>query len=67
MNPTANWFEFFQLRHAIEDHAGVQRSAFDGGEEFILRRALQVPAKRDAAQVGIHQHSAVAVVPGQTE
>ncbi len=30
-------------------------------------RAGEVPAERDAAQLGIHQHRAVAVVPGQAQ
>ena len=53
--------------HAIEDHAGVEGGAFDGGEEFVLRRVLKVPADGDAAEVWIHQDGAVAVVPGHAQ
>ena len=41
----------------------MKRRPFDRREEFILGCALQVPSQRNAAQVGVHQHGAVAVVP----
>ncbi len=44
-----------------------KRGAFNGGEQFILRGALQIPTQGDAAQVRIHQHGAVAVVPGHAQ
>ena len=53
--------------HAIENDAGVEGGAFDGGEEFVLRRGLQIPAESDAAQIGIDEDGAVAVVPGHAE
>ena len=55
------------LGHALEDDARVERRAFDGGEELVLRGVQQVPAEGDAAQLGIHQHRAVAVVPAQPQ
>ena len=55
------------LRHALENDARVERRAFDGGEQLVLRRMRQIPAQRDAAQFRIHQHRAVAVVPGQPQ
>ena len=53
--------------HAIENHPSVQRRTFDGGEQLILGGALQVPSQRHATQVRIHQHGAIAVVPGQPQ
>ena len=53
--------------HAIENHASVKGGAFDGGEEFVLRCALQIPSEGDAAQVGIYEDGAIAVVPGHAE
>ena len=55
------------LFHALENDARVEGGAFDGGEELVLRGVRQVPAERDAAEFGIHQHRAVAVVPGQAQ
>ena len=40
---------------------------FDRGEEFILRCVQQVPTKRHAAQLGIYQNSAIAIIPGETK
>ena len=53
--------------HAVEDHARVERSAFNGGKQLVLSRALEIPAPRDATQVGIYQNRAVAIVPGHAE
>ena len=55
------------LGHALKDDAGVEGGAFDGGEELVLRGVDQVPAEGDAAEFGIHQHGAVAVVPGEAQ
>ena len=52
---------------AIEDHAGVESSAFDGGEQFVLRGVQQVPSDGHAAEIGIDQDRAVAVVPGHAQ
>src|SRR6266481_4876680 len=52
------------LFHAIENDSRVQCSAFDGGEEFVPRGGLQIPAEGNATQVWIYQNRAVAVVPG---
>ena len=45
----------------------MEGGAFDGGEQFVLRSVCQIPAERDAAEFGINQHGAVAVVPGQAK
>ena len=55
------------LGHALEDDAGVEGGAFDGGEELVLRGVDEVPAERDAAEFGIDEHGAVAVVPGEAQ
>ena len=55
------------LRHALEDDAGVEGRSFDGGEELVLRGVGEVPAEGDAAQFGVDEHGAVAVVPGEAE
>src|SRR5260221_8923588 len=55
------------FRHAIEDDPGMKSGAFDGSEEFVLRGGLQIPAESDAAEIGIDEHRAVAVVPGHAE
>src|SRR5271170_1538981 len=55
------------FRHAVEDDAGVEGCALDGGEEFVLRSALQIPTEGDAAQIGIDEDGAVAVIPGDAE
>src|SRR5208283_3107299 len=55
------------LFHALENHARVERSAFDGGEEFVLRGVGETPAEGDAAQFGVHQDGAVAIVPGEAQ
>ena len=55
------------LGHALENDARVERGALDGGEKFVLRGVDQVPSERDAAQLGIHQHGAIAVVPAQAQ
>ena len=53
--------------HALEDDTGVEGRAFDGGKEFILGSVYKVPTQRDAAQLGIDQHGAVAIVPAQAQ
>ena len=55
------------LFHPLQNHARVERRAFDGGEQLVLRRVRQPPAERDAAQFRIHQHGAIAVVPGEPQ
>ena len=55
------------LLHAIENDAGVQSRALDGGEQFVLRRGLQIPAEGDPAQIGIHKNGAIPVVPGHSQ
>ena len=55
------------LLHALENDARVERGAFNCREQLVFRRMRQIPAKRDAAQLRIHQHRAVAVVPGQPQ
>ena len=39
------------LGHALEDDAGVEGCAFDGGEKLVLGAVDQVPAQGDAAQL----------------
>ncbi len=53
--------------HAFEDDAGVEGGAFDGGEELVLRGVDEVPAEGDAAEFGVDEDGAVAVVPAQAE
>ena len=55
------------LFHALQNHARVERRPLDGGEQFVLRGVRQLPAERHAAEFGIHQHRAVAVVPGHPQ
>ena len=55
------------LGHAIENDASVEGSTFDGGEKFVLCGGLQIPAERDAAQIGIDEDRAIAVVPGHAK
>ena len=55
------------LGHALEDDAGVEGGAFDGGEELVLRGVDEVPAEGDAAELGVDEHGAVAVVPGEAQ
>ena len=33
------------LLHALQNHARVKRGAFNGGEQFVLRRAGQIPTQ----------------------
>ena len=53
--------------HALEDDAGVEGGAFDGGEELVLRGVEEVPAEGDAAEFGVDEDGAVAVVPAEAE
>ncbi len=53
--------------HALENDAGVEGGALDGGKQLVLRGVNQVPTERNAAQFGIDQHGAVAVVPAQAQ
>ena len=55
------------LFHAVEDDAGVQGGALDGGEELIGCGVVEVPAEGDAAEGWVDQDGAVAVVPGEAE
>jgi hypothetical protein len=55
------------LGEALEDDAGVEGGAFDGGEELVLSGVDEVPAEGDAAELGIDEDGAVAVVPGEAE
>ena len=51
----------------IKDNPRVKRRPFDGREQLVLRRVGEAPAQANAAQFGIHQHRAVAVVPGEAQ
>ena len=53
--------------HALEDDAGVEGGAFDGGEELVLRGVEEVPAEGDAAEFGVDEYGAVAVVPTEAK
>src|SRR6185369_7446048 len=53
--------------HALEDDAGVEGGAFDGGEQFVLRGVGRVAPEGDAAEIGGHQDSPVAIVPGEAQ
>ena len=55
------------LGHALQDNARVKGRALDGREKLVLRGVHQIPAEGDAAQFGIDQHGAVAVVPGEAQ
>ena len=55
------------LLHAFENDARVDGGAFDRGEEFVLRGVRQIPAERHSAEFGIHQHRAIAIVPGESQ
>src|SRR5260370_3665060 len=55
------------LFHAIQDDARVQRSAFYGGEQFVLRGGLQISAESNAAQVSVYEDGASAIVPREAE
>jgi len=55
------------LGHAVEDDAGVEGGAFDGGEELVLGGVDEVPAEGDAAEGRVDEDGAVAVVPGEAE
>jgi hypothetical protein len=50
--------------HAVEDDAGVEGGAFDGGEEFIL--AVVWRSRGGAGEFGIGD-GAVAIVPSEAE
>ena len=52
---------------AFQDHPRMQGRAFEGGEEFVLRRVRQLPPQRDTAQFGVHQHRSVSVIPGEPQ
>ena len=45
----------------------MQRGAFDRRKQLVGRGVVQVPAKGDAAERGVDQDGAVAVVPGEAE
>src|SRR5437868_13007967 len=53
--------------HAIENHASMKCGALDGREQLICRGALEIPTEGDAAQIGIHENGAVAIVPGHAQ
>ena len=53
--------------HPFQDDAGVKRRAFDGREQIVLSGVRQVPAQGDAAEFGIDQNGAVAVIPGEAK
>ena len=55
------------LGHAIQNDSCVKSGAFDGREEFILCRRLEVPAKGNSSQVWVHQDRAIAIVPGHAQ
>src|SRR5882724_3676608 len=51
------------LLHPLENYARVKGRSFNRREELILRRAGEPPSDGGAAQLGIYEHRAVAVVP----
>ena len=51
----------------LQDHARMESSSFDGGEQLVLRGVSEPPAKRDAAQFRIYQHRAIPVVPSEAQ
>src|SRR5208337_2079597 len=53
--------------HALENNAGVKGGALNRGKEFVLGRMREGPAEGHAAELRIHQHRAVAVIPGQAQ
>ena len=55
------------LGHPIEDDARVERRTLDGREQLVTRLVGQVPAERDSAEVWVHEHRAIAVVPRHTQ
>ena len=55
------------LRHSLQNDSRMKRRPFDRREQLILRGVHQVPAQRHAAQLRIHQHRAIAVVPAQPQ
>jgi len=55
------------LGHALENDARMECGAFDGREELVLRGVDEVPAKGDAAEFGVDEDCAVAVVPADAE
>ena len=55
------------LRHALKNQPRMERGAFNRGEQLVLRGVHQIPAQRHAAQLRVHQHCPVAVVPCQAQ
>ena len=55
------------LRHPLQNDARVKRRPLDRREQLILRRVDQIPSQGDPAQLRIHQHRAIAVVPAQPQ
>src|SRR5215470_13030919 len=45
----------------------MERCSFDRGKQLVLSGALEIPAKSNPAQIRIHEHSAIAVVPGHSQ
>jgi hypothetical protein len=55
------------LLHAIQNDPRVQGGALNGSEQFVLRGSLEIPTKSDAAQVGIDEDGAIAIVPSHAK
>ncbi len=55
------------FRHSVQNNSRMECSAFNCGEQFVLRGALQVPTECNASQIRVHQNRTVAVVPGHTQ
>ena len=53
--------------HAIENDTCMECSPFNGCEQFVLRRVLQVPAESHSAEIRIDQHRAIAIVPRHSQ
>ena len=51
------------LGHSLEHDPGVERRAFDCGEELVLRGVGKVPAQSCTAEFRVDQHGPVPVVP----
>ena len=45
----------------------MEGGAFDGGKELVLRGVYEIPAEGDAAEFGIDEDGAVAVVPTEAQ
>src|SRR5690348_17940830 len=53
--------------HSIENHACMEGRTFNRGKQFVCRCALQIPAKSHPAEIRIHQHGAITIVPSEAQ